>query len=248
MKRNLAIGIACIILAAVVAYAATRPRTVQAPAFAVPALSPYSEHGAYDEIAANYPTTTPLQGSANDSALSAMRSWVGSTTASFKKDAGIATISTSTAAQLGLGNGRKYTLQITYLIASSAHTQSYIYTVYEDTGGAHGNTYFKTFVFNKDTGALLSLADLFTSGSDYLGKLSSLSRTGLTASLGTFADSTMLNPGTEAKEENFQNFFFDNNYLVLLFPPYQVAAYAAGPQTLRIPASDLSGLLLPQYP
>lgn len=248
MKRNVLIGIGLILLAVLVVFFATRPKTVRAPSFAVPVLSPYTEHSTYDEIVANYPTTTPLTGSANGQALSAMRSWIGGTIAAFKRDSGLTGISSSTAAELGLGNGRKYTLQITYLIASSAHTESYIYTVYEDTGGAHGNTVFKTFVFDKTSGAQLSLADVFAPGSGYLDTLSNLSRENLSKSLGQVLDAAMLDPGTEPKADNFQDFFFDNSDFVLLFPPYQVAAYAAGPQTVRIPFAKLQSVLKPNYP
>ena len=146
---------------------------------------------------------------------------------------------------MGFDKGRKETLQITYLIASSAHTVSYIFTIYEDTLGAHGNTFFHTFTFDTGTGASLSLADIFSSS--YLDTLSSISRTKLPSVIGDDADPAFINNGTTPDEKNFENFFFDNRDFVVLFAPYQVAAYADGPQTLRIPLSELSSILKPEY-
>ncbi len=52
----------------------------------------------------------------------------------------------------------------------------------------------------------------------------------------------MLNSGTTAKVENFQDWYIDGTSLVIIFPPYQVAAYAAGEQTVTIPFSQLTAL------
>lgn len=208
--------------------------------------SPYKASGTYFTIAANFPTTTPLSAATNSTALSQMRSWVENQVTQFKQDSGVATITPALAQKQGLTNGRQYTLNIVYLEGFSAHTYSYIFTVYEDTGGAHGNTFFKTFTFDAASGKLLSLGDVFTG--NYLQKLSAISRQTLDQNLGKFAVQNMITSGTSPGATNFQNWFFDNKDFVLLFPPYQVAAYAAGPQTVRIPASELDGFLAPNYP
>ncbi len=217
-----------------------------ASSVALPAQSPYKASGPYFKIVANYPTTTPFAAAQSQAAISAMHAWIAAEVAQFKKDGNFIALIPAKAAQQGLTAGRKYTLSIVYLEGSSAHTYSYIYTVYEDTGGAHENTFFKTFTFDASSGKLLSLSDLFTGG--YLQKLSLLSQEKLTQNLGQFANASMIKSGTAPAAVSFGNWFFDNNDFVLLFPPYQVAAYAAGPQTVRIPASELSGLLKNQYP
>ncbi len=216
------------------------------PATALSAHSPYQENGPYYALAANFPTTTPLSGNANAAALSSMRGWIGSEIAQFKKDTGVARLTPAQAQKQGLANGRKYTLDIVYLEGSSAHTVSYIYTVYEDTGGAHGNTFFKTFTFNTHSGTLLTLNDIFTGS--YLEKLSALAGQTLAQNLGQFATASVIRDGTAPEAKKFSDWFFDNTDFVLLFPPYQVAAYAAGPQTVRIPAAGLQGYLRKSYP
>jgi hypothetical protein len=61
------------------------------------------------------------------------------------------------------------------------------------------------------------------------------------------SDVDFLKEGTSPEDENFETFFFDNAYLTILFAPYQVASYAAGPQTLRIPTSELKDILRSEY-
>jgi hypothetical protein len=69
----------------------------------------------------------------------------------------------------------------------------------------------------------------------------------LPAIIGSDAVGSFITDGTTPNDANFANFFVDNNTLVILFAPYQVAPYAAGPQTLRIPFSQLSGILKAEY-
>jgi hypothetical protein len=253
MNKTTALGILvlALIVIGLVWYAATHPTRALAPGGSTTttiAASPLAEHGTYYDIVMNYPTTTPLAGSANSAAVTTMHDWIMSTVAEFKGIAPFDTLSPADAANMGLSEGRKYTLQTSYLIGSSEHTVSYIFTVYEDTGGAHGNTFFKTFVFDTTSGALLALPDLFTDGSSYLNTLSSMARGALPGIIGDGADTSMIRDGTTPDAKNFADFFFDGADFVILFPPYQVAPYAAGPQTLRLHSSDLKSILKSQYP
>ena len=176
-----------------------------------------------------------------------MQDFVSDTITQFKTDGNFANLTPTDITTMGFDQGRKEKLQIVYLIASSPHTVSYIFTIYEDTLGAHGNTLFKTFTFDTTTGAPLALADLFSPSADYLDALSSISRAKLPAILGSSADTTFITNGTTPEDTNFANFFFDNHQLVILFAPYAVGPYTAGPQTLYIPASELSTILKPEY-
>ena len=238
-KEALIGGITLILLGAgLIALSRTsEPQPALAPATALP-LPPggYVERARYYDIAANYATSTPLPGSANTAAIAAMQQFVADTIIQFKKG------------ENSVVDNRKKTLEIKYLIASSAHTVSYLFTIYEDTLGAHGNLFFRIFTFDTTSGQGLALGDLFTSGSGYLDNLSSTARAELPVAIGNgLASRQMLDQGTTPEDKNFANFFLDNGDFVALFAPYAVAPYAAGPQTLRIPLSDLSSILKPQY-
>ena len=49
--------------------------------------------------------------------------------------------------------------------------------------------------------------------------------------------------GTSPTPESLQFFYIDGNNLVIMFPPYQVAAYVAGLFESRIPLADLKDIL-----
>jgi len=232
-----------IFLGGIIFYAAVRPSGKNSVAIETPKLGAtnYIEHNANYDIAVNYASSTPLLSSvgssANENAVAVMKKFVSDTVVQFKTDLGLG----------GVQSDKKKSLQITYLIGSSYHTVSYIFTIYENTGGAHNNMFFRTFTFNTSTGTSLALSDIFVQGDSYLNALSTISRAELPDVIGSGADTSFINKGTTPEDLNFQNFFFDNQYLVILFPPYQVGSYAAGPQTLRIPLSKLSNILKPEY-
>ena len=214
---------------------APTPAPAAGAGISLPPLQYVANTDEYD-IIANYASSTPLLASvgivADASAVSSMRDFAAATIAEFKT---------------GVDPARKGSLKIMYLISSSKQTISYIFTTYQDTGGAHGNTFFRTFTYDTKTGAELSIADIFKSGTDYLNKLSSISRAKLPKIIGAGFDQSMMMNGTAPDTKNFQNFFVDNNNLDLLFAPYDVAPYSAGPQTLAIPLADLSDILKPEY-
>jgi hypothetical protein len=124
---------------------------------------------------------------------------------------------------------------------------SYIYQIDSYTLGAHGNTTFRTFTFDLVNGKELSLADVFVPNSSYAEKLSTLSRAMLPSLVGEYLNKEMLADGTTAERANFEAFFLDGTSLVIIFPPYAVAPYAAGPQTLAIPLAQLQDILKPEY-
>ncbi|MHB8860428.1 MAG: RsiV family protein [Minisyncoccota bacterium] len=255
MKKETLIGVVAsiVIVGGIVFYAAMKPSPAKAPGAAAPALgeTSYIEHAPYYDIAVNYASSTPLRadvGASEDAAAVAlMKQFVSDTVAQFKTDGNFANLTPEDVKTMGLSQSHKETLEIKYLISSSPRTVSYIFTTYEDTLGAHGNMFFHTFTFDTSTGAPLALADIFAPGSSYLDTLSSISRAKLPAIIGDGANASMLESGTTPDAKNFSSFFLDNNQLVLLFDPYQVAPYTAGAQTLRIPLSELSGILQPAY-
>lgn len=247
MRKNVLIfsAILLILVAGVIAYLKLKPAPTPLPDgqnLVLPATG-YDEHTDYYDITTDYATSTPLLttagAQADANARSVMLSFVRDTVNAFKKDGNFDNLSAEDIKMLGFDQGRKYVLEIGYELKSSPKTISYVYSIGTDTLGAHGNMYYKTFTFGLKTGKLLSLGDLF-SGTTYLNTLSTITRAKLPGEIGEFTDKKDIEEGTTPQEENFANFYLDTNALVLLFPPYQVAAYAAGPQELKIPKSELT--------
>ncbi|SNR76098.1 Protein of unknown function [Humidesulfovibrio mexicanus] len=134
-------------------------------------------------------------------------------------------------------------------IAFTAHTASPVLLSFRfeemrDTGGAHPNTIFASFVFDLRDQSRLRLADLFTDEAAALSVLSDLAQRRLTLAL----DGLLFAEGFAPKAENFTVFVLDGADIVFTFPPYQVASYAQGPQNLRVPLFHprLSPLLSPR--
>jgi hypothetical protein len=98
-------------------------------------------------------------------------------------------------------------------------------------GAAHPNTY--TLVINLDSRnppAFLSLSQLFVQQSDYLDLLSTYCADNLRA-----RDALQFPDGAAPNPENFANWLFDSQGLVIIFDPYQVAPYALGMQEVLVP-------------
>lgn len=209
----------------------------------------YVEDAPYYTVDAVYPRKTLLMDVAADAkARATMEQSVASDIAQFKTDGNFANLTPEDIQIQGLGDGRKYAMGFSYDEYSSANTVSYVFLVYEDTLGAHPNAFYKTFTFDKQ-GNQLQLADLFTANSSYLSVLSPLAYTGVVAQLkdkwGSEPDAGMLDTvriGTEPSPEALQFYYIDSTNLHLLFPPYQVAAYAAGTFDVSIPLSSLADL------
>jgi len=126
----------------------------------------------------------------------------------------------------------------------------------EDTfsSGAHPNHDFFTLTYDLKTGRELKLAELFKPGVNYLKVIADYSRkdlqsrkdpdSGENLELATdiFAD------GVKPTAGNFKDWALTKKGLLILFPPYQVAAYAYGPQTVIVPYAQLKSIAAPGSP
>lgn len=116
---------------------------------------------------------------------------------------------------------------------------------YDFRGGAHGMPVIETLVVDLADGRLLAAADLFRPGSDWPAILSDRSRAALTGRDLLGPDWDWLQRGTAPERANYQHLMPGADGLTVIFPPYQVAPYAAGPQEVLVPWTDLTGLLNP---
>lgn len=137
-----------------------------------------------------------------------------------------------------LADGHKLELEATYKTYAGSGTVSYLYTIFADTGGAHPNTYFKTFVFDQ-TGTTTSIAAYAN-----LQKLATIVSADVTkqaqerlqeqdVSGAIFAE------GLTPTENNYSNFVIDGSDILVEIPPYQVAAYVLGSFEVRVPLAQV---------
>ncbi len=115
----------------------------------------------------------------------------------------------------------------------------YDVSFYSD-GAAHPGHYSITINYDLANGRQIALAELFLPGSNHLQIISDHCKTDLAARDITF---DMFSSGADPLPENYQHWNLSDSGLVITFDEYQVAPYAAGPQTVMIPFSVLQGVI-----
>lgn len=226
----------------------TASTTPQAATSTAPASEAHiTEHATYYDIDLAYPSSTPLasvSAEANANAVAVMRAAMQSTADQFKKDGNFANLTPKDVQMMRLDQ-QKESLGAQYKTYTGDHTVSYVFTIFEDTHGAHPNTFYQTFTFDTHTGTQLSLTDVLPSGST-LTTLSDIAKAQLPAIIASHeqvpaadVDMDYLATGSAPKPENYQDWYIDGAKLVIVFPPYQVGPYALGTVELPIPLSSL---------
>jgi hypothetical protein len=145
--------------------------------------------------------------------------------------------------EFGIFEGLRYAYDSKYTIVDSTNYKSYVETVYEFTGGAHGATNNVVHILSKKDGSQIkSLSDIYND-TVYTG-LSAYARKELPAQLAKktiiisdFQD--MFDDGTKSSIENWQTFYFKGDSLVIIFGQYQIGPYVIGINELEVPLSML---------
>ncbi len=114
------------------------------------------------------------------------------------------------------------------------------------SGAAHPVNYISVINYDIAKRKEIELRDIFLPESDYLTFISVLSTTKL---LKEFNDDVSLadwiKTGASPTEENYKNFGFTKENLIIYFNPYQVGPYAAGVREIEISYQELKDKLRP---
>jgi uncharacterized protein YecT (DUF1311 family) len=140
-----------------------------------------------------------------------------------------------------------YTLDTTYSVErNDGKVFAVLFTVYTDTGGAHPNHDFATLNFLLPDGAQIFLPEI-VDGARGIRRVSDLVTADLMKRLASGAepisDSDTIKMGSGPYADNFADFILEPNAIRILFPPYQVASYAAGEQESTIPLASLKDVI-----
>ena len=128
--------------------------------------------------------------------------------------------------------------EITYEVPRNDDTVlSLAFTYYSFSGGAHPNSSSETFHFLRPDGYRAELAEIFTPRG--IARISAISIAQLKRDLGETLDLDWIKRGAGVNARNFHSFVLMADQLVITFDAYQVAAYAAGPQEVRIPLTNI---------
>jgi hypothetical protein len=116
-----------------------------------------------------------------------------------------------------------------------------------EAGAAHGNSATEVLNYDVRNNKKLALADLFNPKTTYLSVISSYCISNLRDRSKREADSMidedMMKTGAAPQASNYQACAITKKGLWVTFDPYQVAAYAAGPQHVLVPYSALKDIL-----
>ncbi len=118
-------------------------------------------------------------------------------------------------------------------------------------GAAHPNSYSDVLNYDLKNGKQLKLSDLFKPGAKYLQAISTHCITELKKQMkapdGT-VDNESIESGAGPAAKNFQSWNITKGGLGFNFDAYQVGPYAAGPQFVLVPYSNLKELINPDSP
>ena len=114
-------------------------------------------------------------------------------------------------------------------------------------GAAHPNSYTEVINYDLKNGKQLKLSDLFKPGAKYLQAISAYSTADLKKQ-GKDLLPEQIESGAAPKAENYQSWNIGKTGLGINFDAYQVGPYAAGPQFVSVPYSNLKDLINPDGP
>ncbi|WP_461104938.1 DUF3298 and DUF4163 domain-containing protein [Spirosoma koreense] len=129
---------------------------------------------------------------------------------------------------------------------ANAKTLTVRFETYAYTGGAHPNANLSFYNFDRETGRMLTLADMVTDTTALLGAVEK-----------AFRSQQELQPQVNLEEQGYflrdGHFFLPANVgmnqegLVFYYNPYEIAAYAVGPIQVTVPYAQLNGILRDEW-
>jgi hypothetical protein len=118
-------------------------------------------------------------------------------------------------------------------------------------GAAHGNSLTQVLNYEVKSGKKIALADLFKDKSKYLSVIASYCQKELkdrARKPDAMVLEELIDPGAGPRADNYRAWNITKKGLWITFDPYQVAAYAAGPQYILVPYSTLKDIIKPDGP
>jgi len=118
-------------------------------------------------------------------------------------------------------------------------------------GAAHGNSLTQVLNYDVKNAKKLALADLFTAKSKYLNVISTYCQKELKERAkkpDAMILDDLIGSGAGPQADNYRAWSITKKGLWITFDPYQVAAYAAGPQNILVPYTVLRDIIKPDGP
>jgi len=119
-------------------------------------------------------------------------------------------------------------------------TQSVVFEVYQNVGGAHPQTWFKAFNYNLAARTPITYDTLFVPGSDPLGVIYPIVQADLQRQTGV---QQAISPVNGMDPSHYQNFALTDDTVIFFFGQGELLADAAGATQASVPRAALATLL-----
>lgn len=119
-------------------------------------------------------------------------------------------------------------------------TQSVVLELFQDVGGAHPVTWYKTFTYNLDTRTPVTFDTLFKPGTDPLTVIFPVVQQQLERETG---QPGIVMPGDGTDPSRYQNFALTNDDLIFFFGQGELLPSAAGATVVRVPRNVVAPIL-----
>lgn len=127
-----------------------------------------------------------------------------------------------------------YTLNIQYEYYSYEKKISYVFYINEYSGGPHQNTLISTISFDKEQNKMIDIDNLIEKNSIIIKQISNYCREKLLKNPNV-DDMEKLMYATDEQKENFSQFAFTKDGLLIFFEPYEISSYSKGTFSVKIP-------------
>ena len=132
-----------------------------------------------------------------------------------------------------------YTLEMQGMPWASDSTRSVSFEIYENLGGAHPNTWYKTFNYDTAGGRAITFDNLFASGANPLNAIFPIVQKKLEAEMGM---PTPVSDGDGMDPSHYRNFAITPVDVVFFFDRGELMAGAAGAHTVYVPRNAIPPL------
>lgn len=195
-------------------------------------------------VMAQYPVIKGVHAKDAEAAINEnIAKWILERTTQFRQD--MTTV--DAVAAMNLPGDNRISISYTVKIKTD-HVLGLTWDVYlEYIGSAHPSEVLLPVMYDLDTGAQITLANIFKPGSNYLKRISQICTQQLTAKLAE-SGYPLFEDGLKPLTRNFSNFLIRPDGLYFLFNPYQVAPYVEGLQDVVVPYAALGDILQPGGP
>lgn len=119
-------------------------------------------------------------------------------------------------------------------------TQSVVFETYQDVGGAHPQTFYKSFNWDQGYRTPITIDNLFREGTQPFPVIFPIVQTELQKQVG---ESVAISPSVGLDPSNYENFAITNDTLIFFFSQGELLGEAAGALQVTVPRGPIDAMI-----